>query len=181
MADGIGSWEDIFGTEKQRQSLRDRDARYSKQLEQRTGRQQDEVTDSWEITTPKDVQNVGVEMQTAPTSNPKRPRALTIAYNPNTSTLVIVFRDNTWWQYNGVNPSIWEELKSAPSTGKYLQGGLDSWADMGPADQNALSDSVAAQISSVAQSASRMQAVEPEMSAEEFRGKSAKEFFKDHL
>jgi len=52
----------------------------------------------WEVSIPNDVKDVGLEVQTAPTINPKRPRAYTIAYNFNTNTLVIIFRKNVWWQ-----------------------------------------------------------------------------------
>ena len=181
MANSLGSWDDIVGTPKQLQNLRARNERDSKKLDLRS-KNQKEDKDAWEVKMPKDVENVGVEMQTAPTINPKRPRALSIGYNPNTQTLIVIFRDNTWWQYNNVFPEMWEGLKNTGSTGKFLkEEGLDNWPSMGPADQSALTDSVAAQFSSVANSASRLQADEPEITSDEFRSMSAKEFFKDQL
>ena len=37
----------------------------------------------WLVNVPKELQNAGLETQNAPTTNPERPRAWTIAYNPN--------------------------------------------------------------------------------------------------
>ena len=42
-----------------------------------------------DIAIPNDVTNVGFETTTAPTRKPSRPRALTIAYNPNTKTCLL--------------------------------------------------------------------------------------------
>jgi KTSC domain len=112
----------------------------------------------WDIQIPKDVENVSSEVITAPTINPTRPRALTIGYNPNTNTLIVVFRDNTWWQYNNVPTHIWVGLKNSSSTGKYLkEEGLDTWPDMGPADVDSLSEGVKAQISQSAVVANNIQ------------------------
>lgn len=141
----------------------------------------------WFIDIPKDVENVGTSIDTAPTTNPKRPRALTVGYNPGTNTLIVVFRDGTWWQYNNVPVETWMGLKSSESTGKYLrESGLDGWADMGPADLDALSESVKTRISSYAQTASGIQnsssAYSKVMSGEAtLRDYTSKELFQDLL
>lgn len=141
----------------------------------------------WDVLIPKDVENVNSEVTVAPTTYPKRPRALTIGYNPNSNTLVVVFRDNTWWQYNNVPVDMWLSLKSSESTGRYLrESGLDRWSDMGPADLDALSEGVKAQISSSAQTASGIQnsgsALEGIMQGEgNIRDYTAEELFKDYL
>lgn len=115
-------------------------------------------TDPWIVNLPNDVKNVGVEVFNAPTINPSRPRAYTIAYNPTTNTLIVIFRHDVWWQYNNVPVSMWEALKSSPSTGKYLKAsGLDNWGDMGPANIDALSESTKARLSYTAGMASRIQ------------------------
>jgi KTSC domain len=77
------------------------------------------------------------QTQTAPTSNPPKPRALKLAYSSSVQKLVIKFRDGTWWEYNGIDPQIWQELKASASTGKYLRSsGLDTHGDMGPFNPN---------------------------------------------
>lgn len=73
--------------------------------------------------------------QTAPTTNPDRPRALKIAYSREARKLVVKFRDGTWWEYNDIPLRMWVGLKSSDSTGKYLKySGLDTHDDMGPFD-----------------------------------------------
>lgn len=138
---------------------------FGRQVEQRTARNE-KAADNWDITIPKDVsgyaeselESVGGELITAPTTNPKRPRALTIGYNPNTRALIVVFRDNTWWQYNDVPVHMWIGLKDSGSTGEFLRvEGLDTWPDMGPADLDSMSAGVKAQISETSQTASKMQ------------------------
>jgi hypothetical protein len=161
---------------------------FGRRTEQRAPREQSEESESgWEVGMPKDVENVGTELTTAPTTNPKRPRALTIGYNPNSRTLIVVFRDNTWWQYNNVPADLWLGLRNSASTGKYLrEEGLDTWPDMGPADMNSLSEGVKAQFSSVAQSASDIQNSETVLQKvlkgkESLRSFSAEDLFRDYL
>lgn len=113
---------------------------------------------NFDITIPTDVINAAIEMDTAPTSNPKRPRAWTIGYNPVSKTLVVIFRDNTWWQYNNVPTDMWIALKGSNSTGKFLrESGLDSWQDMGPADMDSLSAATKEQLGYTAAIASNIQ------------------------
>ena len=164
------------------------DIMFGRMVDSRQGREQTESQQTgWDVAIPKDVENVGTEMTTAPTINPKRPRALTIGYNPNTNTLIVVFRDNTWWQYNNVPVDMWIGLRNSASTGKYLrEEGLDTWPDMGPANMDDLSESVKAQISDSAQSASDIQnsdtAIEKVLRGESsLRSFSAEELFKDYL
>lgn len=117
-----------------------------------------EATPNFDITIPTDVMSSAVEMETAPTSNPSRPRAWTIGYNLTTKALVVIFRDNTWWQYNNVPTDLWLALKSSPSTGKFLrESGLDQWSDMGPADMDSLSSATKEQFSYTAAIASNIQ------------------------
>jgi hypothetical protein len=107
---------------------------------------------------PRDVKEAGVRMETAPTSNPERPRAKTLGYNPNTNTLYVVFRDNTWWEYRNVPVKLWVGIQNSSSTGKYLaKSGLDIWPDMGPADLSTMSDEAKARMSDNASKADRMQ------------------------
>lgn len=164
------------------------DVMFGRSIEQRVAREQGlEEQTGWDIAIPNDVENVGTEFATAPTINPKRPRALTIGYNPTTRALLVVFRDNTWWQYNNVPIDMWMGLKNSASTGKYLrEEGLDTWPDMGPADMDSLSEGVKAQISESAKSANDIQnsntvlqkVLRGESSLKSF---SAEELFKDYL
>ena len=78
---------------------------------------------------------------TAPTINPKRPRALKLAYSREAQKLVVRFRDGTWWEYNDIPVEMWNDLKSSNSTGRYLSAsGLDQHDDMGPFDPNEMSE-----------------------------------------
>lgn len=113
---------------------------------------------------PKDVLEAGTKMETAPTSNPTRPRAKSLGYNSNTNTLYIVFRDNTWWEYRNVPTQHWIGLQNADSTGRYLSkvrvgAGpvLDQWPDMGPADLSNMSEEAKTRLADNAAKADRMQ------------------------
>jgi hypothetical protein len=106
----------------------------------------------FEVETPKDVEEAGMQSYNAPTINHARPRAYTIAYNPNTNTLIVVFREGQWWKYNNVPVEMWNKLKASPSTGKYLkESGLDAWGDMGPADPNDFTEATRTKINYSAQ------------------------------
>ena len=124
----------------------------------------DEVSDALAATNdfksviPRDVKEAGVRMETAPTSNPERPRAKTLGYNPNTNTLYIVFRDNTWWEYRNVPVSMWVGIQNSSSTGKYLvKSGLNQWSDMGPADLSTMSEEAKTRMADNASKADRIQ------------------------
>lgn len=109
----------------------------------------------FEVQIPQDVQT---EMRAAPTTNPARPRALTIGYNSNDRKLIVVFRDNTWWEYRNVPVEMWLALKGSKSTGGYLSAsGLDSWGDMGPVNMDALSESTKVRLSQSTLIATRLQ------------------------
>lgn len=124
----------------------------------------DEVSDALAKTNdfvsaiPRDVTEAGVRMETAPTSNPERPRAKSIGYNLNTNTLYVVFRDNTWWEYRKVPVSFWVGIQNSASTGKYLdKSGLDRWKDMGPADLSTMSEEAKTRLADNASKADRIQ------------------------
>jgi hypothetical protein len=124
----------------------------------------DEVSDALAATNdfksviPRDVKEAGVRMETAPTSNPERPRAKTLGYNPNTNTLYIVFRDNTWWEYRNVPVSMWVGIQNSASTGRYLaKSGLNQWSDMGPADLSTMSEEAKTRMADNASKADRIQ------------------------
>jgi len=110
-----------------------------------------------DIQVPNDVSNVGSETRTAPTQKPSRPRALTIAYNPNTKVVYIVFRTNHWHQYNDVSTDVWLGLKNSPSTNDYLPTLEDACSSHGPAQLINLSAGTLARISDTAASASKIQ------------------------
>lgn len=190
----IPSWKDMEGPAKPLSATNKPglptfdELTFGRMVEGRQGREQrEEQQTGWDIAIPKDVENVGTELTTAPTTNPTRPRALTVGYNPNTNTLIVVFRDNTWWQYNNVPVDVWLGLRSSPSTGKYLrEEGLDNWPDMGPANMDNLSEGVKAQIGLSAQSASDIQnsntALEKVLrGTSSLKSFSAEELFKDYL
>lgn len=189
----IPSWDELtkptnLPSNKNSNLPRFDDVMFNRGIEQRTAREQTTSQQTgWDIAIPNDVANVGTELTTAPTTNPKRPRALTIGYNPTSRTLIVVFRDNTWWQYNNVPVDTWTSLRSSQSTGRFLrEEGLDQWEDMGPADMDSLSEGVKAQLSESAQSASDIQnsntTLEKALKGKaNIRSFSAEELFKDYL
>jgi len=80
-------------------------------------------------------------------TNPDKPRTIKAGFDYKTFKMIVVFRDGTWWQYNGVPVQMWENFKMASSKGKYLaSSGLDSWPDMGPVDMDSLSKAQRTQI-----------------------------------
>jgi hypothetical protein len=86
----------------------------------------------FEIFTPRET-SPPYQTMTAPTINPKRPRALKLAYSREASKLVVKFRDGTWWEYNEIEVQFWNDLKASNSTGRYLKhSGLDAHDAMGP-------------------------------------------------
>jgi hypothetical protein len=92
----------------------------------------EKVYDDWEVQGTRETTPTYQNM-TAPTTNPSKPRAKTIAYSKEANKLVVRFRDGTWWEYNDVPIEVWNDLKSSNSTGKYLSSsGLDQHDDMGP-------------------------------------------------
>lgn len=112
----------------------------------------------WSIDMPNDVKDVGTEVYTAPTANPKRPRAYTVGYNHNTKTLVIVMRSGAWWQYNDIPVNIWLGLKNSSSTNAYLPIIENSCSSHHAANVDALSEGTKARFSQTAAMASRIQA-----------------------
>lgn len=105
-----------------------------------------------------ELNSAGADIKSAPTINPERPRAYAIGYSLKTSTLYVVFRDNTWWEYRNVSPAMWAQLKTSPSTGKFLKSsGLDGWSDMGPADTDLMSSGMRSRLASTASIASSIQ------------------------
>jgi hypothetical protein len=134
----------------------------------------------WLVSVPKELKNAGSEVKNAPTTNPERPRAWTIAYHPNDKKLVVVFRDNTWWEYRNVPTHLWEGLKASGSTGKYLRtSGLDQWPDMGPANMDEFSSGAKEKISQTALISSKLGKPLPEDF--NIRHFTAKELFNEIL
>ena len=117
----------------------------------------EEENTGWSVEVPNDVQNIGTEVYTAPTSNPQRPRAYTIAYNPTTSTVIIVMRSGAWWQYNDVPTNVWIGLRNSWSTNDFLPKLEAACSSHHAANLDALSAGVTAQINSTAMSASNIQ------------------------
>lgn len=116
-----------------------------------------QIDSGWSIDMPNDVKDVGTEVYTAPTANPKRPRAYTVGYNHNTNTLVIVMRSGVWWQYNDVPINIWLGLKNSSSTNDYLPIIENACSSHHEANLDALSDGTKERFSHSAAIASRIQ------------------------
>lgn len=140
----------------------------------------------WSVELPKEIQNVGTEVYTAPTQNPQRPRAYTIGYNHNTNTLIIVMRSGAWWQYNDVPVNVWLDLTNSPSTNDFLPKIEAACTSHHAANLDALSEGTKTRFSQTASTASRIQntgtaldnVMEGKASLQSF---SAAELFKDYL
>lgn len=87
----------------------------------------------------EDFEAVTPRMENTSSSNPSRPRTIKAGYDYKSKTMVVVFRDGTWWEYRNVPRDMWDEFKMADSKGRYLRAsGLDSWGNMGPANISAM-------------------------------------------
>lgn len=96
-------------------------------------------------------------MQATTSSNPSKPRTLQAGYDYKNQTLVVVFRDGTWWEYKGVPVEMWDGFKAAESKGKYLRSsGLDGWSNMGPADVSKMPTHRRVQMNGLTEWANRM-------------------------
>lgn len=67
------------------------------------------------------------------TSKPERPRTVAAAYDPKRSTLTIIFRDSTVYNYYDVDIDEWREFNSLPSKWEFIRDVLD-YKPRGPAD-----------------------------------------------
>lgn len=77
----------------------------------------------------------GPALMPTSSTNPSKPRTIRAGYDYEKQTLVVVFRDGTWWEYRNVPVEMWDGFKMAESKGKYLRSsGLDNWDSMGPAN-----------------------------------------------
>lgn len=129
--------------------------------------------DQWQVEMPADVAEAGSQLTTAPTQNPKRPRALSIGYNPNTKTVYVVFRDNTWWQYEDISTDIWLGLKNSKSTSSYLPTLEGSCSSHGPAQIADMSSATLARFTDIASKARSIQ-------KGNLQNWSAEDFFKEN-
>lgn len=75
------------------------------------------------------------ELSVVPTSssNPDRPRTVAAGYDKGRSTLTVVFRDGTFYNYYEVRPSEWQDFKRRVSKGQYIYKYLD-FKPRGPAN-----------------------------------------------
>lgn len=125
-------------------------------------RTQEKLAGIWNV---RELKDVNYNPKLAPTESERTgrtPRARVIAYNSQDNTLIVVFWDNTWWQYNNVPVDMWMALSSSSSTGGYLHtSGLNVWGDMGEAVIDNIPTSVRAQIAQIAMSATRIRAKLP--------------------
>lgn len=138
-----------MATKKQKETMSARFKEVSDELQRKN---------DFDSRVPKDVTEAGTKLETAPTSNPPRPRAKSIGYNANSRTLYVVFRDNTWWEYRNVPTQIWVGLQNSSSTGKYLkESGLDTWSDMGPANLDTMSTEAKTRMSDNASKSDKIQ------------------------
>jgi hypothetical protein len=113
--------------------------------------------DDIEVEMPTEISNIGSETVTAPTEKPNRPRALSIGYNPTTKTVYIVFRDNSWWQYEDVSTDVWLGFKNSRSTNSYLPTLEASCSSHGPAQLRDISAGTLARFSDTASKANSIQ------------------------
>jgi hypothetical protein len=62
-------------------------------------------------------------------TNPKRPRIIQARYSARLSTLEVVFRDGTPWQFDCVPPGVWWTFKKVVSPGRYLDTVLKGFSN----------------------------------------------------
>ena len=119
--------------------------------------QQSPNAGTWQVSQLRDVHYHPQVAATESDKTGRTPRARVVAYDPEENTLIVVFWDNTWWQYNNVPVQMWSGISSTSSTGGFLHdSGLNSWGDMHEADIDPIPLAVRAQISQMAMSATRL-------------------------
>lgn len=110
--------------------------RYDRMIKEEFDKWAEDNPDPDDTTTPDGARNgtVWASLTENPTSttNVEEPRTLAAGYDRKNFILTIQFRDGTLYNYYDVPPSIWREFRFAESKGKYMQSGLDSWAEKGP-------------------------------------------------
>lgn len=79
-----------------------------------------------------------VEVPTS-TSDYARPRTVAAAYDPSRSTITIVFRDGTFYNYYEVDQDTWKRFRSISSKGNFIKKTLDSHP-RGPADMSTINE-----------------------------------------
>jgi len=149
---------DYYTTRKQKEAqLKELRANEANRLLNLRLRMQEKLDGGWNV---REVNDANYDPRLAPTlsdTTGRNPRARVIAYNSTNNTLIVVFWDNTWWQYNDVPVDMWMGISGSESTGGYLHSsGLNSWGDMGEADIDAIPAPVRAQIAQIAMSATRL-------------------------
>lgn len=101
----------------------------------------------------------GFEQRPAPTSKPQRPRARAIAYDYDSRTLYIVFRDGTWWEYRDVGAQTFVDLSTADSTSEFLPRLENVCSGHGPANLSNITEERQERLSYAAESSARLQQI----------------------
>lgn len=66
--------------------------------------------------------------------NPPGPRTQKVGYNKSTRQVQILFREGASYRYDRVPPDVWNRLRRAPSTGKFINKTLNAFP-YGPLEQ----------------------------------------------
>jgi len=77
------------------------------------------------VTSGRGRQPAPISLVPTSTINPERPRTVAAGFDEARGVLTVVFRDGTFYNYYGVERSVWDSFKTAPSKGRFIVASLD--------------------------------------------------------
>ena len=78
------------------------------------------------VTSGRNRQAAPISLVPTATTNPDRPRTVAAGFDESRGVLTTVFRDGTFYNYYGVDRSVWDAFKVAPSKGRFIVASLDA-------------------------------------------------------
>lgn len=111
---------------------------------------------SYESLVPEEVRGSKYIVETAPTKKSERPRAYTIAYNPEEKSLIIIFRTDACCKYENISTDLWLALKNGDSTNDFVESVLKGFPYT-YCDRSELSEETNARINYTTEKAGRIQ------------------------
>lgn len=123
--------------------------------------EQELVLPTYEDLLPEEEKSTKFIVEVAPTNKAERPRAYTVAYNPGTKELIIIFRTGVCCKYPNVSTDLWLALKNGNSTNDFVSGPLKGYP-YEYCDRSELSDESNARINYMTEKASRIQKGRPQ-------------------
>ena len=77
------------------------------------------------VTSGRGRQPAPISLVPTATTNPERPRTVAAGFDEARGVLTVVFRDGTFYNYYGIDRTVWDSFKIAPSKGRFIVASLD--------------------------------------------------------